>query len=194
MSSPKSKDLRCLDLLKGIKADTLDSASLLPDERRPLVSILMAEGQSTAEIALLLKTSDRTIERDKKAIRENNAISQNPELADIFAGRLVEEAQICIQRIRKFERGSNCPPAAKIEGEKVCFQIFNNLTERLQSMGHLPIAAKKLEADLVHHMDNSLSLPEIKSEIKRLEDIEASLPEKGTKRVISRTVKRKSDE
>ena len=64
----------------------------------------MAEGQSTAEIVHLLKVSDRTIERDKKAIREENAISQDPELANIIAGRLVDEAQICIQRIRKFER------------------------------------------------------------------------------------------
>lgn len=190
MSSPKSNQLRCLDILKGIKAGTLDPALLLPNERRPLVSILMAEGQSSAEIAHLLKTSDRTIERDKKAIRENNAISQDPELANVMAGRLVDEAQICIQRIRKFERDGNCLPAAKIEGEKACFQITKELIETLQSIGYLPTVSKKLEADFIHHMDNTLSLDEIKSEVKRLEGIEASLPEKKTKQVMSKTVKR----
>jgi len=191
MSTPKSKDLRCLDILQGIKAGTTDPASLLPNQRKLLLRFLMAEGQSTAEIAHLLKVSDRTIERDKTAIRQENAISQDPELASIIAGRLVDEAQICIQRIRKFERDSNCPPAAEIEGEKMCFHIVNSLAERLQSMGYLPTAAKKLEADLTHHMENTLSLDEIKSEAQRLQNIKTSLPVKKTKKVKSRTVKKK---
>jgi hypothetical protein len=154
----------------------------------------MSEGQSTAEIAHLLKTSDRTIERDKKAIREDGAISQDPELANIMAGRLFDEAQICIQRIRKFQRDKDCPPAAKIEGEKTCFQIINDLTERLQSMGHLPTVSKRLEADLTHHVGNDLlSLAQMKSEIHRLEDIQASLPENKAKKVKSRTVKKKGE-
>ena len=191
MSSPKSKELRCLDILQGIKAGTTNPASLLPYQRKLLVTFLMAEGQSTAEIAHLLKVSDRTIERDKKAVRKENAISQDPELANVIAGRLVDEAQTCIQRIRKFERDGNCPPAAKIEGEKGCFHIANSLAERLQSMGYLPTATKKLEADLVHHIDNQLSLPEIKSEVDRLQGIEASLPGKKIKKVKSRAIKGK---
>jgi transposase len=191
MSTPKLKELRCLDILQGIKKGTTDPASLLPNQRKLIVPFLMAEGQSTAEIAHLLKVSDRTIERDKKAIRQENAISQDPKLADVIAGRLVDEAQICIQRIRKFERDNNCPPAAKIEGEKGCFHIVNSLAERLQSMGYLPIAAKKLEADLTHHMGNTLSLNEIKSEAQRMLDIKTSLPVKKTKKVKSKTVKQK---
>ncbi len=191
MSSPKSKDLHCLDILQGIKARTTDPASLLPYQRKLLVPFLMAEGQSTAEIAHLLKVSDRTIERDKKAIRQENAISQDPELVSIIAGRLVNEAQICIQRIRKFERDANCTPAAKIEGEKGCFYIVNSLAERLQSMGYLPTATKKLEANLTHHLENPLSLIEIKSESQRMLDIKTSLPVKKTKKVKSKTVKQK---
>jgi hypothetical protein len=155
----------------------------------------MAEGQSTAEIALLLQTSDRTIERDKKAIRENNAIAEDPAFTGIMAGRLVDEAQICIQRIRRIERDTDCPPAAKIEGEKGCFHIVDTLAERLQSMGFLPIAAKKLEADLKHHMDdNPLSLDEIVSEANRLKGIQSALPENKTKKVKSRTIPQKGEQ
>lgn len=191
MSCPKSKELRCLDILQGIKDGITDPASLLRNQRKLLVPFLMAEGQSTAEIAHLLKVSDRTIERDKQAIHRENALSQDPELASIIAGRLVDEAQICIQRIRKFERDADCTPAAKIEGEKGCFHIVNSLAERLQSMGYLPIAAKKLEADLTHHIENTLSLDEIQSEAQRLHGIRKSLPVKKTKKVKSRTVPEK---
>jgi transposase len=181
-------------LLKGIKAGTVVPSTLSPDQRRPLVALLMAEGHSTAEIAHLLDTSDRTVERDKKAIREDSAISQDPELANIMAGRLVDEAQICIQRIRKFQRNGDCPPAAKIEGEKNCFSIINDLTERLQSMGYLPIASRRLEASLVHNTDNMLSLAEMGSEIQRLQDIEVSLPVRKVKKVKSKALKRKKRE
>ncbi len=180
---------RTLSLLQKIQAGTVDPKCIRPAERRLIVNYLMADGYSTADMAQILKISDRSIERDKKAIREKNAISQDPELVSIIAGRLVDEAQICIQKIRKCERDSNCPPAAKIEGEKGCFQIINNLAERLQSMGYLPTAAKKLEADLTHHMENTFSLDEIKSEAQRLQNIEISLPAKKTKKVESRTVK-----
>jgi hypothetical protein len=169
MSSPKSKDLRTLDILKNIKAGKIKPESLSPDQRRPLVALLMAEGQSTAEIALLLQTSDRTIERDKKAIRENNAIAEDPAFTGIMAGRLFDEAQICVQRIRKFQREPNCPPAAKIEGERACFQITNDLTERLQSLGFLPTAVTKLEAKFSRGIDEIPSIDDIEAEVARLE-------------------------
>jgi hypothetical protein len=181
-------------LLKRIRAGTVDPATLAPDQRRPLVALLTAEGQSTAEIAHLLHISDRTIERDKNAIREKNALYKDPELANIVAGRLSEEAQNCIQRIRRFQRDSNCPPAAKIEGERACFQIVNTMVERLQSIGHLPTAAKKVEADLITHTEDDLPLREIQSETQRLLDIKRSFRKKKVKKVKSKTWKEKEEE
>ena len=64
MSSPKLKKLQSLKILQSIKTGSTDPESLLPGERRALVTILTAEGQSTAEIAHFLKVSDRTIERE----------------------------------------------------------------------------------------------------------------------------------
>lgn len=190
MSSPKSKQLRCLDMLQQLKEGRLDPALLTPSERRPLVALLMAEGQSTAEIAHFLQTSDRTIERDKKALRQDSALAQDPELAGIMAGRLSDEGQLCIQRIRRIQREGNCPPAAKIEGERACFQIMNELTARLQSMGYLPTVSQRVEADLVHYKGDSLSLVDIQSETQRLLDIGESLPKRKIKRVKSKTLKR----
>lgn len=190
MSSPKSKQLRCLATLHKLKEGTLNPASLTSDQRRPLVAVLIAEGQSTAEIAHLLKTSDRTIERDKKTLRQNSALSQDPELAAIMAGRLYDEAQLCTQRIRKFQREGHCPPAAKIEGERACFQIVNELIQRLQSMGYVPTVSQKVEADVVHHADDSRSLADIQAEAQRLQDVEGSLPKRVVKPVKSKTLKR----
>lgn len=178
----KSKEPHSLVILQDIKSGKTDPSLLTPAERKILVSLLMSEGQSTAEIAHLLKVSDRTIERDKQIIRKGNALAQDPEFAGIMAGRLVNEAQTSIQRIRKFQRDSGCPPAAKIDGERACFQITSSLAERLQSMGYLPTATQKLQADLNHHPDLTLSFNDIETELQRLKGIESSLPLRKKKR------------
>ena len=58
MSKSKQNDLRSLDILQKIKSGATDPGSLSPAERKLLVRLLMAEGQSTAEIAHLLKVCD----------------------------------------------------------------------------------------------------------------------------------------
>ena len=171
MSTPKSKELCCLDILQGIKAGTTDPASLLPDERRPLVAILMAEGQSTAEIAHLLKTSDRTIERDKKAIRETNALAADPELVEQMVGRLVCEAELSVQRIRKAARDKNTPQAVKIDAEHRCYQIISDMIASLQRLGYLPTATPRLQADFTHNIGQIPDFAQIQAEVQRLRQI-----------------------
>jgi transposase len=86
--------------LQGIRNGSIDPKSLHPDERRPVVSLLKDEGQSTAEIAHLLKRSDKTIELDKRALREENTITKDPELVKQMAGRLISGADLSKQRIQ----------------------------------------------------------------------------------------------
>lgn len=164
-----------LTLLERIRKGRLDPKTLCPGERRLLVSFLMAEGQSTAEIAHLLKTSDRTIERDKKAIREGQAIAKDPRLVEQVAGKLMSEAHLCIQRIRKVERDRNATAQAKIEAEHTVFQIFTELVEKLQSLGYLPTAASRIEADLTCQLGDYRDLEDMEREIIRLRGIRKSL-------------------
>jgi len=164
-----------LALLQGIKNGSIDPKSLRPDERRPLVAFLTAEGQSIAEIGHLFDRSDKTIKRDKEALEKEKSITKNPELVKQMVGRLVAEADLCIQRIRKFQRDRGASPAAKMEGERSCFQIYCDLIEKLQSLRFLPTAAQKIEA-LIHRAASSLTLEELILEAERVKKIQESLP------------------
>lgn len=176
----QGSESQSLTLLQGIKNGSVDPSSLCPADRRLLVSVLTIGGQSTAEIAHFLKVSDRTIERDKRAIREENAITKDPKLVEQIVGKLMLEAEVCIQRIRKFQRDSDASPAAKMDGEHRCFQILSGLSERLQSLGFLPIVTQRIEADVRHLAASSLSLEEIQHEAGRLRQIQETLPDDGT--------------
>ncbi|MCC7407447.1 MAG: hypothetical protein IT442_05210 [Phycisphaeraceae bacterium] len=109
---------------------------------------LGTEGLSIAEIAKILDVSERTIHRDRRVNQEENALQHDPRLAGLMAGRLVAEADLVMQRIRRVTRDAKTLPAVKVEGEKACFDVVDRLVARLQFLGYLPTAAQRFEADI----------------------------------------------
>jgi DNA-binding NarL/FixJ family response regulator len=103
-TSEKDDGLQTIALLQKIKNGQFEANSIGKAERMLLVPFLMAEGKSTAEIAHILKVSDRTIERDKKALRKEIAITKNPKLVEQMAGILMYETELSIQVLRKVQR------------------------------------------------------------------------------------------
>lgn len=161
-----------LEIIRAIKSGELAPNQLSTQDRQACVMHLGLEGLSVPEIAQVLKVSDRTIARDRKAIQEANALEHDPKLAGLFAGRLASEAESCINRIRRVTRDRDTPPAVKVEGERLCYEIVDKLTQRLQSLGYLPTAAQQIQADLTHHLGEPMSPQQMIAEIQRLEQIQ----------------------
>lgn len=170
-NTARGTEERTLSLLQKIQAGTVEPKCIRPAERRLIVSYLMADGYSTADIAQILKVSDRSIERDKKAIREANALSADPELVERMAGRLVCEAELSIQRIRKTARDKSTPQAVRIEAEHRCYQIASDMITSLQRLGYLPIAAQRLQADFTHNIGQIPDFAQMEAEVQRLRQI-----------------------
>ena len=159
---------RTVTLLQRIKSAQLDASAIGRDDRRLLVSHLMADGYSTAEIAQILKVSDRSIARDKRAIREDNVLPQDPKLIEQMAGRVMGEAELVIQRIRRIARDKTVKASVRIDGEHRCYQVISDLVQRLQGLGYLPTATQRVEADLVHHAGEMPDLDELTAEVQRI--------------------------
>jgi hypothetical protein len=123
-----------------------------------------------------LKVSDRTIERDKKALREEIAITKNPKLVEQMVGMLVYESELSVQRLRKVQRDNGASAADKIEAERTNNQNRYQLFKMMQSLGYLPTAAQKIEADLTHRAALSGTLEELILEAERVKKIQESLP------------------
>jgi transposase len=175
-TSKKDDGLQTIALLQKIKNGQFEANSIEKAKRMLLVPFLMAEGQTTAEIAHILKVSDRTIERDKKAWREEIAITKNPKLVEQMVGRLMYETELSIQVLRKVQKDKDASPADKIEAERTGNQIRYQLFKMMQSLGYLPTAAQKIEADLTHRAALSLNLEELILEAERVKKIQESLP------------------
>lgn len=137
-----------LELIRRLRQGELEPSSLSAEARRSCVECLTSEGCSVAEIAGVLKTTERTIARDRARIREANALRRDPALTDQMAGRLVTEADASIARLRRLSRDKDAPHAARVEAERACWAISRDLVASLQRLGHLPTAATVVQADL----------------------------------------------
>lgn len=168
---PDDAQERTLTLMQKIQTGLMDPKCLRNEERRLIVCYLMGDGYCTAEMAQILGRSERTIERDKKAIRQANAIVVSPQFVEQMAGRLISEADLCIQKIRKAARDKNIPPTTMIDAQYRCFQIISQVTTSLQHLGYLPTAAARLQADITHNIGQIPDLSQIELEYQRLKRI-----------------------
>lgn len=164
-------DGRTVSLLRKIESGAVDPKCLSVSGRRQVVGFLMGDGYSTAEMGQILQVGDRTIERYKKSIRESNAISRDPKLVEQMVGRLVGEAELSVQRIRKAGRDKKVPPAVKVDAEHRCYQIVSDLIQSLQRLGYLPTAAQKVEADLTHYVGQVPDFSTLEAEVQRISRI-----------------------
>ncbi len=173
LAAPDS--IRAIDVLQKLKSGELSGKLLGPETRQAVVSTLTADGASVAEIAAVLKVSDRTIERDRAAIAKRLALHKDPNLTGEVLGRLLSEAELAIQRIRATLRDKGIDPAVRIEGHTRWFQIMDRLVERLQSAGRVDRAPQQLQADLSHHV--SIPTAEaLSGELARLKAISPDSP------------------
>lgn len=162
---------RTLSLLQKIQAGTVAPKCIRPAERRQIVSYLMANGYETADMAQILKVSDRSVERDKKAIREANALAASPELVEQMVGRLVCEAELSVQRMRKAARDKDTPQAVKVDAEHRCYQIVSDMIASLRHLGYLPTATARLQADFTHNIGQIPDFAQMQAEVQRLKQI-----------------------
>lgn len=178
---PPDSASRSIDLLTKVRNGTLNGRALGTTERQAVVALLVAEGCSAPEMAQVLDVSDRTIERDRRQIRESNALPKDPRLVDLMVGRLVAESELATQRIRKAIREKDVDPAVRVDGEHRCYQINSDLFQRLQQVGYLPTAAHQVHANLVHHAGSLPEYHDLVGEMERLacnaEIVGADLPE-----------------
>ena len=169
---PVDDGATAIAILRKIHAKQLAPRSLSAHDRQACVELLAADGHSNPEIAEILHVSTRTVVRDRKAIRQANALQADPSLIAEMAGRLVQDAERAVSRLRRLGKEKTTPAATRVEAERAAWKVVCDLTERLQSLGYLPTAAQRLEADLTHHLGQTPSLELALAEMSRLEAIQ----------------------
>lgn len=169
--NPKIDDRPAISVVRDIQKGAIEATSLAIVDRRRCVEYLTYEGYSVADIGEILKVTERTISRDKAAIRQANAVESDPQMAGQMLGQLLNQADTCIQRIRKVTREKETPANVRIDGEKACWLIYDTLVRRIQSLGYLPTAPQQFQGEIKHQIEALPGYGEMNDELVRLEVI-----------------------
>ncbi len=170
-TNSEDNESRTALLFQKIQSEEISAKTISITDRRMLVAVLINDGHSTPEIAQILKLSDRSIERDRQAIRQGHALPQDPKLVSQMAGQLFAEVQLATQRIRKAVRDKSVPATVKVDAEHRCYQILSDSIQRFQSLGYLPTATQRIEAQLTHNTNDLPDLNDLRDEFKRLQSV-----------------------
>lgn len=139
-----------VDLLRAVQAEEINGQALSGEDRRRTVEHLWAEGYGVSETAQVLGISERTIQRDRRVIREANAIERSPGLVSEVVGNLFRQAESSISRLRRLSRDRETPHAVRVDCEKACWAVSREFVESLQSLGYLPTSAQQVQATVLH--------------------------------------------
>ena len=174
-----SEERSPLAVLRDIQQGIIHAKALSTDSRRACVEHLTADGLSAAEISEILKISPRTVFRDLQLIREAHAVERNPQVVKELVGQVVLHARHAALRLRRIGRDRATPAAAQVEAELGAWRVMKELTELLQKLGILPLAAQEIRADLTHRVEETPSLLDLTGQFRALEEVwrEAGGPE-----------------
>jgi len=164
--SDSPKDIRVLTIVQQLKSGVLQTSALDRETRKAVVAWLTGEGWNVPEIASLLTTSDRTVQRDRSELREALSLLPSPELVGQLVGQLMQTAEQCTANLRRMARDKSTPVAQRIDAEQAIFNNACKLIATLQSLGYLPAQAVFTGDDL--GSDGDIQHTQVLAELRHL--------------------------
>jgi hypothetical protein len=140
-------------LIQAIKEGRTDPQTIGKELRQRCVEVFMGEGYTIANMAQILKKSEKTIKRDVQEIREINALTPDIELVSKIAGELLCYGHTHRNFLMRLARGKDGTVSEKAQAEYYAYLVSADLITKLQSLGYLPSAPRSVVGDIFHHMD-----------------------------------------
>ncbi len=132
-------------LIRDLQAGTTRGTTLAPEDRRRVVEHLWSEGCTVVDTAEIVQVTERTIARDRAAIRSANALEPHEGLVPEVAGMVLRHADQAVARLRRLARDRETPAPTRVEAELGAWAVMRELVETLQRLGYLP--AQRLQID-----------------------------------------------
>lgn len=158
-TSPAQPEPSVADLVRDLHEGRIAVDDLPTERRRECVSHLTLEGFSSAQIAGLLKVSDRQVRRDRAAVRKDEAVTPDLKLGDELLGEFQRIALASIQRLTRLCGDAAQPVYARLWAEEAIVRIHQRLIQTAQRIHYLCDGQRRL----MHLIDTD---PEERSRVR----------------------------
>ena len=168
-----------LTLIQQLKDDSIHPSTLSKEQRLACVETLSLEGYAVAQIAQIVRRSDKTIKRDLAEIAAKNVVQPTPELLRQLVGWLMARSEAHQARLMRLARSTDGSIADRAQAEYLAFRIRNETLQRLQSLGYLPQRPQEVVGDFIHREGGDLeeaSLSAIEAVIVEIKTLATERP------------------
>jgi len=150
---PIKEEGAIISIIQGIKDGTRDPKSLTKEERQQCVEVCILEGYSVSQITQLFNCSEKTVRRDVADIRVRNALTPNIEFVKQVVGELYSKGINHHGYLMRLARSKEASISEKTQAEYAAWRVLKDLTDKLQSVGYVPLRPQEVVGDLYHHID-----------------------------------------
>lgn len=133
-----------MDLVRDISNDVRNAKDLDPVTRQECVLALSLDGFTNEDIACLLRISERTVSRDRKAARKLNALQPDCSLGDELLGELQEYAMTSIRRLTKMCSDTSTPPAVRLRADEAIARIYGRFVDQVRRFSYAQDGMERL--------------------------------------------------
>lgn len=131
-------------LIQQLAAGSRRPADLSVAQRRQCVDHLTEQGLTAAEVAGFLRTSRRTVARDRAALRRRFALVPDPRLGDELLGEFDRLTQSSIARLTRLARDEQTPALVRLRAEREMTLIYRRFLESVARMKYTEDGTRRL--------------------------------------------------
>lgn len=174
-TSGKEKERPVLTLIQQIKDGQVDPETMGKELRQQCIEVFLCEGYAVPLMAQILRKCEKTVRRDLDEIRARNALSPSVDFAKKLVGEIVMSARVNRDHLMRLARLKDTSVAEKSQAEYYAHRVNMELTEKLQSLGYLPLKPKTIVADFTHtvQVNDEAALDDLKAQIIEIERLAA---------------------
>lgn len=137
--------LTAADIVQRIHSGQLAADSITLQQRQQCVSYLSLEGFTVGEIASLLHVSERTVKRDRQAVRQAEALTPGLSLGDELLGEYQRQTLSSIQRLTRMINDKSNPAFARLWAEEAINRIYQRFVDCVHRLGYLDDGQARLK-------------------------------------------------
>ena len=133
------------EVIQQIHARQVDANDLPNDVRQQCVGHLTLEGFTNSEIAQLMRICERTVTRDRNAVRHAGALVPDRTLGDQLLGELERICMSSVQRLTRLAQDTNNPPYARLWSEEAIVRIHQRLIDTAHRLHYFEDGKARLQ-------------------------------------------------
>jgi hypothetical protein len=131
-------------LIQQIHDGECDPISLSAEQRRHCVENLSNRAFTTSEIATLLRTSARTVQRDRAVLRDERAVTPDVRLGDQLLGEFERQVETAAARLHRLSHDDACPPYARLWAAEATVRVYRQYLETVHRLGYIEDGRQRL--------------------------------------------------